>query len=322
MNAYASHPMTPVPPSDKALPTPAKVTVLLATYNGAMFLPQQLASIAAQTHSDWQIVVSDDGSTDATREQLNAFARVHPLQVIDGPRQGFAANFMHLLCETPCEDYLAFADQDDVWDADHLARGIAALQQVPADIPALYGARTRLIDTLGNPCGMSSLFIRPPRFGNALVQSLAGGNTMMLNRAAHALLQRAGRLNVVSHDWWFYQLISGAGGRIIYDPIPSLSYRQHECNLVGANRGLVATTRRIRLLLQGRFAHWNDVQVQALQQSAALLSDENRHRLEWFMQARGHGLLKRLMGFIRAGIYRQTLVGEAGLWVAVLLKRI
>ena len=86
---------------------------------------------------------------------------------------------------------------------------------------------------------MSPLFRRPPSFRNALVQSLAGGNTMVLNRPARDLVALASRrARFVSHDWWAYLLVTGAGGAVHYSAKPLVRYRQHAHNLVGANTSL------------------------------------------------------------------------------------
>lgn len=108
------------------------VTIVMATRNGAPFLAAQLDSIAGQSHRDWTLFVSDDGSTDATRSILADFARHHPVRLVEGPRQGggeFPVGSCHP--ELPA-GIVALADQDDVWLQGKLARGCAAWRQVRA----------------------------------------------------------------------------------------------------------------------------------------------------------------------------------------------
>lgn len=113
---------------------------------------------------------------------------------------------------------------------------------------------------------MSPVFQKPPSFANALVQSLAVGNTMVLNKVARDLVVKASDYTpVVSHDWWCYQIITGAGGIVTYDKKPSLQYRQHDKNIVGANGGWKARYSRIFSILQGKFRTWNNINGQALQ---------------------------------------------------------
>ena len=295
------------------------VVILMGCRNGARFLPAQLASIAAQSHRAWRLVASDDGSTDATRALLAGFAAAHPGRVAirAGPRRGFAANYLALAGDPALRaPFYAFADQDDVWHPDRLARAVARLKALPAGRPGLYGGRTVLIDEAGRPTGRSPRFRHAPGFGNALVQSIAGGNTMLFNAAAKRLLEAVGEVPVIAHDWWCYLLVSGAGGAVIYDPEPTVAYRQHGGNAIGSNAGLGPRLRRLRLLAGGRLAHYNDVNLAALAAARDLLTPEARAMAEALGQGRRLPLLARIAAMRRLGLYRQTRGGTLSLWLA------
>jgi glycosyltransferase involved in cell wall biosynthesis len=303
------------------------VTIFLCTFNGQRFLPEQLASLERQTFLRWRVVASDDGSTDRTRSILEAFRDSRApgtVEIVDGPRRGAPANFLFLACrQTPVSAYYAFCDQDDVWEADKLARAIAVLEQAPPGVPAVYGSRTSLIDEHGRPIGLSPLFPRTPTFRSALVQSIAGGNTMVFNQEARDLLAFCGAdVDIPSHDWWLYQATSACDGVVHYDPRPSVRYRQHTCNVIGSNMGLAARLRRLRMLGQGRFRHWSDLNVIALTRLRPRMSAENRQIFDLFRKARQRPLLQRAKMFAQAGVYRQTLLGNLGLAAAVVLKKI
>ncbi len=111
------------------------------------------------------------------------------------------------------------------------------LRSLKTDASRADGSRTRLIDAAGQPCGFAPRFKKAASFSNALVQSIAGANTMLFNSATKRLLERAGPHDVVSHDWWTYQLVTGAGGILHYDAEPSLDYRQHQRNPADATEG-------------------------------------------------------------------------------------
>ena len=145
---------------------------------------------------------------------------------------------------------------------------------------------------------------------------------MMINQAARSLLAKAGMLPVVSHDWWAYMLISGAGGRVFYDPYPSVRYRQHGKNIIGANVSWLGRVRRLRMLLKNRFRDWNTVNIEGLNQARHLLTSENQQKLDEFAKARQAPFFSRLQRFSKLGLYRQTLIGNIGLFVAVILKKI
>ncbi len=192
---------------------------------------------------------------------------------------------------------------------------------MPKALPALYGSRTLLVDARDQHIGYSPLFRQAGGFHNAPVQTIAGGNTMVFNRAARELLRKAGdNVSAVAHDWWAYILISACGGRIHYDTSPTVRYRQHGLNQFGANRSVTAQASRLRQLLQGRFRGWVDTNLAELQRVRHLMSPENQRVLDQFARARHQRLLPRMAGPRQAGVYRQTLWGNLGLTIAALIS--
>lgn len=304
-----------------------RVAIFLCTYNGEQFLVDQLNSIVEQTHRNWVIYASDDGSNDATLKILTSYQEklgVERLKIQQGPRQGFARNFMSLVKNTEISaNYYAFSDQDDFWYADKLQRGLTALLTTPPATAALFCSRTRLIDVSGKVIGFSPLFSKQPGFNNALVQSLAGANTMLLNNAARELLAKTpDDAKIISHDWLTYLLVSGCGGKVIYEPEPTLDYRQHGSNLIGSNSSITERLTRIRKMLGGTFREWNRHNLYALSNHHKQMTDESRKTLECFKKARESILLRRLYFLRRAGVYRQTLLDNIGLVVAASIGRV
>lgn len=301
------------------------ITVLLCTFNGARFLAAQLASIEQQTHTNWRLIVSDDGSTDDTLAIVQHFAdRVsQPVEVRSGPRRGPAANFLSLATDPTLEgDLFAFCDQDDVWHASKLSRALAWIKSQATEVPAVYGARTRIVCADGKASGYSPVFRLPPTFANALAQSIAGANTMVFNRTMKELLEKTGITDIVSHDWWAYQLATGSGGNFHYDSEPQVDYRQHCGNCIGTNRGLRAQWHRLRMLFDGRFARWNDVNLDALQRCRHLLTEEAVGLVDTYVAMRGPSLSRRLKAFATSGIRRQSVVGNVALLGAVILRKL
>ena len=308
-------------------PSVPKVAVLMCTMQGQHFLAEQLNSIATQSHPRWAIWASDDGSDDHTHAILEYYQShwgEDRISIHAGPAEGSTANFLSLTCRADIDaDYFAYADQDDVWESDKLERAVNWLKTVPDGVPALYGSRTLLVDARNQHIGYSPLFDREPDFRNALVQSIAGGNTMVFNRAARDLLRQAGEnVEAVTHDWWAYMLVTGCGGQVHYDPYPTVRYRQHDSNQFGSNVDPVAQLKRARLLLQGRFRGWVDRNVCALERVRHLMTPTNQRVLDEFVQARQRRLLSRLVGLRKVGIFRQTTLGNLGLTLAALINRL
>ena len=302
-----------------------KIAILMGTHQGEEFLDAQMDSILTQSHPNWELWVSDDGSQDNTLAKLKKYKLKYPevIHVLDGPCKGFSYNFLSLLCnENISADYYCYSDQDDIWHKNKLQRALNWLTSQSQEIPCLYCSRTNLINEKNEIIGRSSLFTRHPSFSNALVQNIAGGNTMVMNRAARTLLAYVGPATVNSHDWWSYIAITAVGGHIYYDPTPSLNYRQHEDNLMGSNRGWQASIRRIQKLSNGQFRKWNEQHLIALSSIEHLLQPKNRETLTSFKIVRNHGLFKRLWHFKQAKIYRQTHLGNLGLLTAAIMKKI
>jgi glycosyltransferase involved in cell wall biosynthesis len=299
----------------------------MCTFNGAAYLQEQLESFCDQSFEHWTLYVSDDASTDATRSILADYQQrwgESRLKIFSGPCQGFAKNFISLLKRPEVQArYYAFSDQDDVWFSDKLERSVAHLVTVADETPALYCSRTRLVDAKRNAAGFSPLFSRPPSFQNALVQSLAGANTMMINQSARdVLLQLPDDAKVVAHDWLAYLLITACGGTAIYDAQASLDYRQHGSNLIGANASFKDRLTRFRKMLSGRFVEWNDANLQILRAMSPLITQESRATLEHFENGRRLGAKSRLCELRKSGVYRQTAGGNISLVIAAFVARI
>lgn len=305
-----------------------RVAVVLGYFDGQEYVCDQLRSILDQSHSAVHIYLCDDKSEvcfsfDGLRLDP---AKVSQISICLRPRNvGFTTNFLNALASIPDDfEYFAFSDQDDIWHQDKLERALAALAKAPTQKPALYCARTEISDaTCEHTLGYSPRFNKTPSFANALVQNIGGGNTMVFNRAARELIIKTTVCaNVVSHDWWSYQIVSGAGGCIIYDPEPCLKYRNHGGNLAGENITWRARFVRIRGLLQGRFRTWNDINLKSLSEHSHLLTANNREILSNFIEARQSSLIKRLFLFKRSGIYRQTLFGNLGLLFGIIFNKV
>jgi len=304
------------------------VLIAMTVCNAAANLDAQLRSIAAQDHENWTLIVSDDGSQDGSAGIAQRFAqKVGARRVIarQGPQEGFAENFLTIVRDGWEPGHcLAFSDHDDVWFPDRLSRGLRALAGM-GDMPALYCSRTIITDAALRPLRLSPPRPRAPSFQNALAQNIAAGNTILANPAAARLLHEAAcrKPRIVSHDWWAYQIVTGAGGTILHDDAPTVLYRQHAANQIGANDSARARMRRIGMILSGVYRRWNDVNLAALASAADLLTAENRDLVERFaaIRSRTRGL-RSMIALRKLRLYRQTPASTAALYIAALLNRL
>jgi glycosyltransferase involved in cell wall biosynthesis len=212
------------------------ISVAMATYNGARFITEQLASIRGQTLLPQELIISDDGSSDATLTIVEDFSRSAPFQVTilrNGRRLGFADNFLSAAEACGCP-LVAFADQDDVWLPDKLRRGA---QRIVEDGSALSMHTLTVTDSELRPTGFQwNQGIEYDAAYNPLQLNPFGtgwGNTMMFRREIANLIVREVRPlqpgnaeHRLSHDTWVYAL-SAALGRVSHIADPLILYRQH-----------------------------------------------------------------------------------------------
>ncbi|MGI6428469.1 MAG: glycosyltransferase family 2 protein [Syntrophomonadaceae bacterium] len=217
------------------------VNILLSTYNGEKYLGELLHSLVNQSYPFIKITIRDDGSSDDTISIVENFVERHNhIQLIKGQNLQVIRSFFTLLQEADYSGYYAFCDQDDVWRSDKIERAVDAINRYPVSKPVMYCSDYSLVDENLNPIGKPWKVKKKPVFGNALVENIATGCTIVINQAARAvLINKLPTKNVLMHDWWIYIVIS-ALGKVIYDTTPSILYRQHSSNVVGANAHIIS----------------------------------------------------------------------------------
>jgi len=297
----------------------------LSAYNGERFLEEQLDSLVRQTHSEWVLFWRDDGSSDAALAILQRFETLagkgKSRFVAGSGGLGATGSYLTLLASALREQfqYFAFADQDDVWFEDKIARGLAALADVAPDLPALYCARQELVDEQLSYLRKSPDFARDAGFPSALTQNVATGCTIIMNRAAAEVVLSIRAPRSTLHDWWCYITVSAAGGRIIGDSSTVLYYRQHAGNLIGSppgtlRRGMAALRRGPRPFMAMFREH-----VAALQAHSDLLSERARADLAVISNALAGDLLDKLRALSLPGFHRQTWLEDLVFWTWFLL---
>lgn len=306
------------------------VNILLATYQGEEYLRAQLDSLVAQTYPHWHLYISDDGSTDHTLKIIEEFSQncINSVTVFRGPCNGATHNFLSLISKIRNNrenDLYAFCDQDDIWLPDKLAVALKNYkkQNLKTMQPYLYCSATNVVDASLNFKTLSQLPTRLPSFGNALVQNIASGNTMVFNAALLNLMRRISAENVVIHDWLAYQLATGCDGVVHYDTTPTLLYRQHGSNVIGSNSGLTARLKRLQGLRDGEIKNWaNQTQasIESIHEYLNLNAMEQFHKFKEMRSA--PSALVRLVQYYKSDIKRHTLAGQLSLIYALIFKLI
>jgi hypothetical protein len=205
-----------------------------------------------------------------------------------GTRLGVVQSFFALLLESePDYLYFAFSDQDDVWLPRKLEIAVATLKGCNQDVPLLYCSGLEIVDRNLRHLGFSSRSNRPA-FANALVENIATGCTIVLNRPARDLICQQLPAKALMHDWWCYLVVS-AFGNVIYDPRPTVQYRQHSRNTVGTSVSDWSLLKRRFKRFLSHEANKLIVSDQAVEFSRCyghLLNDGQKRTLERFLELR------------------------------------
>ena len=212
----------------------------MSTYNGAEHVAEQLDSVLAQdvaARAELSVYVRDDGSRDATREILQAYAADGRIHFIPGENLGVVGSFLDVLAAVPSSvDFVALCDQDDVWHADKLSRALEVLGPRDQSVPQLYCSEYIFCDAQMNPQGRSHLNQTGVDFNKMLYENMVSGNTTVVNRALVDAVVAAGREGVYCHDWWL-ALVACAIGELTYDDFTSLDYRRTGSNVSPTGTG-------------------------------------------------------------------------------------
>ena len=238
----------------------SKIAVLMATHNGARWLNEQLQSIIHQQGVDIAIYVSDDMSSDKTLDMIQQVANTHPqISLLPGKRHfGSAAkNFFRLIKEVDLDQfaYIALSDQDDIWHPEKLKCAVDLIQTQNIDA---YSSNI----TAFWPDGKKQLIdkAQPQKNYDFMFESAGPGCTFVLSQALakalkDVLIKQESLLSEVAlHDWLIYAFARSNGFKWFIDPTPSLMYRQHANNVVGANTGLMAFKARLQKMRQGWYS--------------------------------------------------------------------
>jgi glycosyltransferase involved in cell wall biosynthesis len=303
------------------------IAILMCTYNGEDFLEEQLDSIQNQDYKNWTLFVNDDGSKDSTLKILKAYQKKwgsKKLHIRKGPKKGFCQNFLQIICDKKINADLYFlCDQDDVWMPHKLSHTLKKISRLDPLKPLLYCARTTYVTSDAKRIlGQSDLFLKTPSFNNAIVQSLAGGNTMTFNNHLKRVVQKYPRVAVVSHDWWLYIMNELVGGKTFYDHESTILYRQHSKSLIGANTGFLAKMKRLRMLLGGTYRRYNTLHLEAFSKLNIETIKKNIDLIDQFLIMRDKSMKVRWQMIHKLRLYRQTWDGHIALYLGAMLHKL
>ncbi|MBQ1392038.1 MAG: glycosyltransferase family 2 protein [Lachnospiraceae bacterium] len=219
------------------------VSIVLATYNGAAYLEEQLDSILKNTYKDWTVEICDDGSTDGTLEIVASYQKQYPgkFQLYKNEvNRGVTVNFLEGAKRAKGE-YIMFCDQDDVWMENKIETTLAGMQakekEFGKDTPIVVFTDAQLVDATLQSMdatffSYNGLHTQKTDLAHLLMENKVIGCTTMFNRALQQKLV-CFPLHARYHDWWI-ALIGAAFGKVCYLDEITILYRQHGNNVEGA----------------------------------------------------------------------------------------
>ena len=234
-----------------------KVAVLMASYNGITWLPDQIKSILNQLNIDISLFISDDSSQDGSYGYLQQLAVTDSrIQLLPQTEKFGSAgnNFYRLIQDVNIinYDHVAFADQDDIWEQDKLIRHIKLMQEYGVD-----GVSSNVLAFWANGKKKIINKSQPQRELDFLFESAGPGcsflmTTWLVNKVREQLIDKNSLAKyVVLHDWLTYAICRAHGHSWLIDSNPLVKYRQHDNNVLGANSGFKAKVSRLQKLRKG-----------------------------------------------------------------------
>ncbi|MDC0415213.1 glycosyltransferase [Gammaproteobacteria bacterium] len=300
------------------------IAIILCTYNVDLnYFREQLESIRKQTEKDFYLYIVDDNSNKVSAEKVVSIINEYFPDTMYDFRQnpcniGFAKNFIQTLHSLPEYKYYCFCDQDDIWLPDKLEN--AKNNVISYD---LYCGSVSIINSDGKSLVHKKNNTIEPTFENSLVESIAGGNTYMFKNSVRNLISSFSLKNhIVSHDWFIYQLASGAGLKITYDCNRNIKYRIHDSNTIGTSHDVYSNLRRVYLLFFGDYRNWISNNIFLLSIYSEHLTLENRSLLTQFQKKRDGNLFHRLSIYHKLGIKRNSFLQNIFFYIALVIKRV
>ena len=222
------------------------IDILMATYNGEKYIEQQIESILKQTYNEWKLYIRDDGSTDSTIEIIEKYAAEYSdkIIIVKDSKKGLGAklNFAELI-KYSTNEYCMFSDQDDVWLENKIELTLNTMSDMEQKfgklIPILVHTDLKVVNKELDVINASfwnyqNLDPNRKKLNDLLVQNNVTGCTMMINKKLIDLSQDMPK-ECIMHDWWI-ALIASTFGKIGAISIPTILYRQHGNNEVGAHK--------------------------------------------------------------------------------------
>ncbi|KAB5604164.1 glycosyltransferase family 2 protein [Bifidobacterium jacchi] len=308
------------------------IDVLLACYNGEKYLEEQVTSILSQTLKNWELYISDDGSTDETESIIDKLElrdpRIHKLQT--GIIHKCAAYHFIDMLQYSNNDYFCLCDQDDYWLPNKLSTSLSRIQELERrygkSVPLLVFSDMKIVDE--NLATIAESFLVDsgknnikPIIEEILNTSIAAGCTMMGNGALRRLVCKTGyKPVIVMHDWWIADIAVSCGYmEKISDQL--VLYRQHGNNSVGAEHYSIAS--KIKSFKSNAVKYWNNCrQIDYLYSNYnSYMSVIVKNKVLTYIETLNNRNLSQIYTLWRQGLLKKSLVKKISQVLTILFTK-
>lgn len=212
------------------------IDILLATYNGELYIESQILSIISQSFRNWKLLIHDDGSDDATISIIKKWVAIDErIKLIDDKmkNKNAAENFMYLLNFSTAE-YVMFCDQDDIWFDNKVQLMFDRMTQLSQDVPQVIYSNSYVWEPKKGILGEATLTFPKDLESFLFLNSGMQGCVAMFNAVMRELMLKW-KGNLAMHDHLLH-LIGLTIGNVTYIHLPLMLYRKHAVNVTGPTK--------------------------------------------------------------------------------------
>jgi len=309
-----------------------KVAVLIATYNGEKYFKEQVESVLNQTYKNIVIYIRDDDSTDNTKKIINEYVKKYPdkiIQVKDNKiAKGACKNFMYLLeyvYNLNKYDIFMFCDQDDVWLENKIGITVSEYNKVKnKNEPILIHTDLNVVNEELNLIDKSffkysNLNSNYNKINNYLIQNNITGCTILINKSLVDLIKFDIK-DICMHDWYF-ALLASTFGNVIFINKPTIKYRQHANNVIGAKKAN-GIKRIYNMIMKKHIVKENlskvFIQAESFKNNHyASLDEEKKKIIDEFVKLNKVNKIEKIKIIVRNRFYKQGIVRVIGEFILI-----
>ncbi len=300
------------------------IEILLAVHNGEKYLEKQLCSILNQSFKDWHLLIYDDGSNDGTEKLIFKYVDLHKNKIKyfkSSKNSGSAKLSFFKLLNLCTAKYVCFCDQDDVWEKDKLKISLNAMKEMEkkyGEIPVLIHTDLSVVDENLNLINRSFFKInhfkkKEKTLQKLIVQNNITGCSVLINRELIKVWNFKEK-GALMHDWWL-GLVAVCFGKIKFLNCSTVKYRQHEKNVVGAEK---ISSKFVLSKILNREEILKSINFSFLQCENFLnsyreeLKKEQREILEGYLKIKSYCKIRRIFSLIYGGFLKDGVIKKLG----------